>query len=226
MRPLAFFLALGLTLGTVAIARADPPAGNAGRGAPLFRACAMCHSLAPGGNMTGPSLAGVWGRKAGSLAGFDRYSAALKASAVVWDGKTLDQWLRAPAQFIPGNQMNFAGISDPGKRADLIAFLKEASAGHVPAAMKAPPFHDLKTLGPDHQVAAIRYCHDTYRVTTGDGRTAAFWEANLRLKTDSSGTGPASGKPIIMPAGMMGDRASVFFAAPAEISTFIKEQCQ
>ena len=58
-----------------------------------------------------------------------------------------------------------------------------------------------------------------------DGKTADFWEANLRFKTDASSTGPLAGKPVIMPAGMMGDRASVFFAAPGEISTFIKQQC-
>jgi len=52
-----------------------------------------------------------------------------------------------------------------------------------------------------------------------------FWEANLRFKTDSSDAGPAAGKPVIMRAGMMGDRASVFFAAPDEISAFIKHRC-
>jgi cytochrome c len=86
-------------------------------------------------------------------------------------------------------------------------------------------FQDLKKLGAERQILAIRYCHDTYKVTTADGQIADFWEANLRLKTDSSDTGPLAGKPIILPAGMMGDRASVFFAAPEEISTFIKHQC-
>jgi cytochrome c len=62
-------------------------------------------------------------------------------------------------------------------------------------------------------------------VTTADGQTTDFWEVNLRLKTDSSDTGPLAGKPVILPAGMMGDRASVFFATPDEISTFIKQQC-
>jgi cytochrome c len=62
-------------------------------------------------------------------------------------------------------------------------------------------------------------------VTTADGETTDFWEANLRFKTDSGPTGPLPGKPTLMPAGMMGDRASVFFATPEEISSFIKHQC-
>jgi cytochrome c len=209
----------------VTAAGAAPPAGDASRGAQLFRVCGACHSLAPGRNMTGPSLAGVWGRKAGSLKSFDRYSLALQKSGVVWDEESLDQWLAAPARFIPGNHMVFPGIPDAAQRADLIAFLKEASSGHVPAGMMAGGFEDLKKLGPDHQVQAIRYCRDTYHVTMANGQTTDFWEANLRFKTDSSDTGPQAGKPVLMRAGMMGDRASVFFAAPDEISTFIKQRC-
>lgn len=206
-------------------ARADPPAADAKRGAQLFRACIACHSLAADRNMTGPSLAGFWGRKAGGLQSFERYSPALKGSGVVWDEKSLDEWLKSPDRFIPNSRMTFAGISDAKQRADLIAFLKEASARPAPAAAAGPGFQDLKKLGPDRQVQAIRYCHDTYRVTTADGQTTDFWEANLRFKTDSSNSGPLPGKPAIMPAGMQGDRASVFFAAPKEISAFINDHC-
>ncbi len=220
-------LALGaLTVVGIAIPTTSA-AGDPTNGAKAFRVCAACHSFGADVNMTGPSLAGVWGREAGSLKSFDRYSPALKSSGAVWNQKTLDAWLQSPAAFIPRNNMNFPGIPDARQRADLIAFLEAASTGQLrlPAAMTASPFEDLKKLGADHQVEAIRYCRDTYRVTTADGRTADFWEANLRFKIDSSGTGPLPGKPVIMPAGMMGDRGSVFFAAPAEISTFIKHQC-
>ena len=200
-------------------------AGDAERGAALFRGCAACHSLHPDRNMTGPSLAGFWGRKAGSLKSFERYSPALKSSEIVWGEKSLDPWLKSPQSLIPNNRMTFPGIPDTRQRADLIAYLKEASAGNTGKAPRVAGFQDLKKLGTEHQVQAIGYCHDTYRVITADGKTADFWEANLRLKTDSSDTGPIAGKPVIMPAGMMGDRASVFFAAPDEISTFIKHQC-
>jgi hypothetical protein len=77
----------------------------------------------------------------------------------------------------------------------------------------------------DQQVKAITYCHDTYRVTTADGKTRAFWERNLRLKTDSGKDGPQSGTPAVVPAGMMGDRADVIFAAPEEISKMIEPRC-
>lgn len=217
-------------------AAAEPPPGDAKQGAQIFGACAACHSLSPDRNMTGPSLAGVWGRKAGSLKSFARYSPALRASTMVWDEKTLDAWLKSPARSIPDNHMTFAGISNAAQRTDLIAFLKAASSGELPTAAQgdgaggmmngmAPDFKDLKKVGPDRQVRSIRLCRDSYFVTTADGETADFWEPNLRIETDSSALGPPKGTPAIMPAGMMGDRAAVIFAAPAEISAFIKRQC-
>jgi cytochrome c len=75
------------------------------------------------------------------------------------------------------------------------------------------------------QVKAVTYCHDTYRVTTADGKTRAFWERNLRLKTDSSKDGPATGVPALVPAGMMGDRAGLIFAGPEEVSKTIERRC-
>jgi cytochrome c len=209
-------------------AHGEAPPGDAQRGAPLFRACAACHSLAAEHNMTGPSLAGVWGRKAGGLESFQRYSPALKASNVVWGETSLDDWLKSPTRFIPENRMTFAGMPNAQQRADLIAYLKEAASAPPSAGGMTgggAQFPDLKKLGPEHQVQAIRYCHDTYHVETADGKTEDYWEANLRFKTDSSDTGPLDGKPVIMPAGMMGDRASVFFTAPEEIGAFIKHQC-
>ena len=88
----------------------------------------------------------------------------------------------------------------------------------------APQFQNLKEAGPEHQVVAIRYHQDTYGVTTADGRTTHFWEANLRFKIDSSHAGPLAGRPVILPTGMMGDRVTVFFASPAEMSASIKHQ--
>lgn len=230
MPKLTLFIMPALLLMIAINALAATPSGDAKRGEQLFRACAACHSLVPDRNMSGPSLAGIWERKAGTLSTFERYSPALKASGVVWDAATLDPWLKAPAQFIPKNRMTFAGVSNPAARGDLIAFLKELGTGRTQTAESADSgptseFPDLKKMGPESQVQAIRYCRDTYHVTTADGETDDFWETNLRLKTDSSEKGPLSGKPVILPAGMQGDRASVFFAAPEEISAFIKHQC-
>ena len=80
-------------------------------------------------------------------------------------------------------------------------------------------------LEPGQQVKTITYCHDTYRVTTADGKTHAFWERNLRFKTDSGKDGPEKGAPAITSAGMMGDRASVIFAAPDEFNKMIEPRC-
>ena len=65
--------------------------GDAALGARAFRACAACHSVEANRNMTGPSLADIWNRKAGSVSSFPRYSEAMKSSDVIWDEKTLDR---------------------------------------------------------------------------------------------------------------------------------------
>lgn len=218
-----------LLIGTSA-SGAEP--GDTAQGARLFgRACGACHSLSAGEHRTGPSLAHVVGRKAGTAEDFRRYSPALKASSVVWDAATLDPWIADPQAFIPGNRMTFPGLKDAKARADLVAYLAQAEpqraegmgGGMMGMGGGTPP--DLKTLGPEYQVTAIRYCPDTYEVTTADGKTEPFWEFNLRFKTDSSARGPAPGKPAIVGAGMAGDRASVIFAAPKEISAFIAAGC-
>src|SRR5882724_4138491 len=226
-------------LATIALllpALAQP--GDAVRGQQNFRACAPCHSLAPDRNMTGPSLANLWGRKAGGLSSFERYSEALKASEIIWDDRSLDGWLTDPDQMVPDNEMPFNGIKNVRARADLLAFLKEATrpgappqmaqkggVGGMGGMMGGAPDENLRKLEPAIQVKAITYCHDTYRVTTADGKTRAFWERNLRFKTDASKDGPENGAPAILPAGMMGDRASVVFAAPDEITKLIEARC-
>lgn len=208
-------------------------AGDPARGHNLFRACAVCHSLEPGLHMTGPSLAKIWGREAGSAEAYVRYSDALKKSGIVWNEKNLDAWLRAPQALVPGNLMNFPGIEDGQARDDLVAFLREVSAGRQFAPMQrgggmmmgVPRLHDLKALGPDSRVTAIRHCRDSYFVTLADGETISFWEFNLRFKTDGSARGPEKGKPVLIGAGMRGDRAAVIFASPEEIGRAIKKQC-
>lgn len=212
--------------------------GDIDRGQNDFRVCAACHSLQLGQNMTGPSLADLWGRKAGSLSSFDRYSDALKSSGIVWNDKTLDRWLTDPNGMVPNNAMPFDGIKDTKVRADLLAFLKEATKpGAEPKHSTQMPMkgmggmmgggHDsnLKKIESARQVKTITYCHDTYRVTTADGKTRAFWERNLRFMTDMSNNGPEKNIPAIMSAGMLGDRAAVIFADPDEIGKFIQRKC-
>jgi cytochrome c len=187
--------------------------------------------------MTGPSLAALWNRKAGSVASFSRYSPALKAANIVWNDKTLDDWITDPQHLVPGNEMTFAGIKDAGQRADLLAFLKEATRPRATVAQQDAPMGgmagmmggqqapSLKELGPEGHVQEVTYCKDTYTVTTANGKTRKFWERNLRLMTDASGRGPNKNAPVIVGAGMMGDRADLIFADPSEISAFIASKC-
>ncbi len=100
--------------------------GDAAKGKSAFQACAACHSLEPGKAKVGPSLHGVFGRKAGSVAGF-KYSPAMQKSDIVWSEETLDGYLANTKEFIPGNRMPFPGIKDGAKRQDLIAYLKEST---------------------------------------------------------------------------------------------------
>lgn len=102
-------------------------AGDATRSAQAFRACAACHSLNAGDHRTGPSLAKVYGRRAGTADGFQRYSAALRKSGVAWNDKALDDWLRDPAAFIPSNAMAFRGLPDARVRGDLVALASGSS---------------------------------------------------------------------------------------------------
>ena len=199
--------------------------GDAQRGAKLFPQCAACHTLEPGRNLTGPSLANLFGRKAGSVSSFLRYSDALKRSGAVWDEKTLDAWLKEPDKFIPGNDMTFPGIKDDKARRDLVAYLKTAES--TPGTQRTGPrMSNLKKAKPDSIVRSVRHCGDTYFVSTEDGNMYKIWEFNLRLKTDTSDYGPSPGKPVILGVGMRGDRTAVVFSSPAELGAFIKERCE
>jgi cytochrome c len=98
-------------------------AADAAAGQAVFKSqCSICHSVSPGKNMTGPSLAGLVGRTTGSVENF-HYSAANKAIGLTWDAATLDKYLLAPRAVVPGTTMTYAGLKDDAKRADLIAYL-------------------------------------------------------------------------------------------------------
>lgn len=102
----------------IPLAHAD---GDAERGRQQYMArCIACHSIDI--SLAGPAHRGVFGAKAGSVAGFD-YSPALKESAVIWNETTLDRWLANPERFIPGQKMGYS-VSDAKHREDLIAYLR------------------------------------------------------------------------------------------------------
>ena len=79
-----------------------------------------------GVNSVGPSLHGVFGRKAGDAADF-RYSPAIKRSGITWTAQTLDGFIADPQQVVPANRMPYAGMTDAAERADLIAYLQRAT---------------------------------------------------------------------------------------------------
>lgn len=89
----------------------------------VFAQCASCHSVEPGKNGLGPSLAGVVGLKAGHDPKF-AYSTQMRQSGLTWDEATLDRYLKDPRGTVPGTKMAYAGLKDDAKRAELIAWLK------------------------------------------------------------------------------------------------------
>ena len=105
---------------------ASHAAGDAVRGEKKFIECGACHSLKPGVTTNGPSLAGLFGRKAASVADF-RYSAAMRRSGITWDAQTLDQFIADPQKVVPANRMPYAGLPNEADRADLIAYLEKAT---------------------------------------------------------------------------------------------------
>lgn len=104
---------------SAAVAEAAPAAVRPA----AFAQCAACHATQPGMNGVGPSLAGIYGTKAGDVAGY-QFSDALKNSGLTWDDATLDKWLAGPAKLVPGTRMTFAGLSDPAQRKAVIDYLK------------------------------------------------------------------------------------------------------
>ena len=229
-------LAVGVALLICTAALPAAADGDAKRGASVYRACAACHSLELGMHLTGPSLAGLWGKKAASIADFPRYSKALKAQAFIWDNTTLDALVADPEAFVKDNYMTFRGIKEGRVRADLIAFLRIAlvpggatsvvAKGLLPEqSARGQTPEPLGQAPPSAQVTALRHCQSSYFVVTADGVERPFWEQNLRLKIDSGPTGPKGDNPVLVQSGMQGDRASLVFSTPAQLSAFLKNKC-
>lgn len=224
---------LGLAPGIASAAELE---GDPSQGAQVYRACVSCHSLEPGRHLSGPSLTGLWGRTAGSIEGFTRYSPGLAEADFAWDAATLDAWIADPEVMIPGTYMTFQGIDDAQARADLVAFLELAmqpgghetvvERGMIPAQFaRGQGREPLGAVPEGAKVAAVRHCGDGFMVETRDGSERAFWEMNVRLKIDSTETGPEPGQPVIMGAGMRGDRVFIIFSSVADLVGFVTEGC-
>lgn len=122
------------------LGQAAAPLGDAEHGAELWQTeCAACHEMGAGAeNSIGPHLTRVFGRRAGSLDGFD-YSASIQRmgnDGLRWDFRTLDAYISNPYTLVSGTRMGYPGLRDAQDRADLIAFMREFSdnPGDIPEA--------------------------------------------------------------------------------------------
>lgn len=109
--------------------------GDVVHGQQVYKKCQACHSLEPGRNLVGPSLAGIIGSKAGDVPNYS-FSPAMKQSGITWTPEKLDAYLTDPQKVVPGNKMPFPGLKTDTDRTDVIAFLAKKSA---PAASTAQP---------------------------------------------------------------------------------------
>jgi cytochrome c len=123
LRQGASWLLVALAAAAASAARAD---GDAARGEQRFADCVACHSTERDVNGVGPTLYGVFERKAGELTDF-RYSPALRRSGVTWTAQALDTFIADPQKMVPANRMPYGGMPDAGDRADLIAYLRKAA---------------------------------------------------------------------------------------------------
>lgn len=120
----ALLLAHGAVAQAATVSAAAALKGNAEAGKAAFRKCASCHQVGPSARGGfGPKLTGVIGRKAGSTTDY-RYSNAMKNANIIWTEQNLAAFLKAPSDFIPGNNMRFWGIGNAQQVADLLAYLR------------------------------------------------------------------------------------------------------
>lgn len=122
-------LALGLLLMTGSLsAQQVMPVGDPENGRLVFGACRTCHyPEAVMGHNNGPNLHRIFGKVAGKQPGFNDYSEVFKNARFVWTPDLMFAWLENPMAMFPASSMMSLGVPDAQQRADLIAYLKQAS---------------------------------------------------------------------------------------------------
>ena len=121
IRAVCYSMVLALA-GALSLPFAAYAQGDAAAGEKVFAHCVPCHSTKSGENKLGPSLAGVFGRKAGTAPGYS-YSSAMKGTNITWDEKSLDEYLQGPGKVVRGTKMVYA-VPNEKDRQDVIAYLK------------------------------------------------------------------------------------------------------
>jgi cytochrome c len=123
-----------LTLVTLAFSPTMVQAQDVAAGEKVFAQCRACHQVGPNAkNAVGPVLNGLFGRKAGTVEGYN-YSPANKNSGITWDEATFSEYIKDPKAKIPGTKMVYAGLKDEQRIKDLIAYLKQFDASGQKAA--------------------------------------------------------------------------------------------
>jgi cytochrome c len=112
---------IGGSIGAWLIAVAPAAAADVEHGKALYQACIACHTEKP--DALGPSLKGVFGRKAAALDDF-RYSNPMKRADLVWDEENLRAYIADPQTKVKGNRMPFGGLRQPQDIDDVVAYLK------------------------------------------------------------------------------------------------------
>ena len=115
-------------LASFAFASGAQAEGDAAKGEKVFKKCKACHVVNEEKNRVGPHLVGLFGRTSGSIEGF-KYSKAMAEAGIEWNEETLDGYLESPKKYLKGTRMAFGGLKKPEDRANVIAYLKEATAG-------------------------------------------------------------------------------------------------
>ena len=112
---------------TLFLASTAVQAGDVAKGEKAFKRCKACHLVDKEKHKTGPHLVNLFGREAGSLEDYKKYSKAIKASGIIWNEETLDGFLTKPKAYLKGTKMAYAGLKKEADRANVIAYLKTFS---------------------------------------------------------------------------------------------------
>jgi cytochrome c len=119
---------LFLTLCMLTAGMSHALAQSAEAGERVYAQCRACHQIGENAkNLVGPQLNGMFGRKSGTIEGYN-YTDANKNSNITWDEATFREYIVDPKGKIPGTKMAFAGIKNPQQVTDLIAYIKQFDA--------------------------------------------------------------------------------------------------